>query len=121
MTPTQSILERSAAQKDLIDASGRRIRVRGLTALDTLRLFKAAGPQLALNDAWMNLATLAVSVVSIDEFPMPAPTGEAQIEMIVERLGDVGLNAVAEALEAPTSEPQTDTREHVGNLLGTPT
>lgn len=88
------------------DADGRRIALRRLTALDKLRLFKAAGPGLAQNQPWLGMAVLACSVVAIDDVPVPAPMNETQIEAIVARLGDKGISAIAGALcpeQAPTA------------------
>jgi hypothetical protein len=49
------------------------------------------------------MAGLAFSVLEIDGVPIPAPATEAQIENVIERLGDAGLSAIADTLE---DEPQ---------------
>jgi hypothetical protein len=118
MTPSQVIVRAASRSFTTVDASGRRLSLRRLTALDTLRLFKAAGPILAENEPWLSMAGLAFSVMEIDGVPVPSPATEAQIESLIERLGDDGLAAIAStiAAESPASETRTD----VGNLLGTP-
>jgi len=58
------------------------------------------------------MATLACSVAAIDDVPVPPPANEAQIEALVARLGDTGINAIASVL-AP-AEP-LDTATHAGN------
>jgi hypothetical protein len=78
--------------------------LRRLTALDKLRLFKAAGAQLAQNQPWLGMALLAASVAAIDDVPVPPPINEGLIEALVSRLGDDGIAAVAEAL-APDTAP----------------
>ncbi len=100
MTPTASILAAAAAQQIITDSDGRRLAVRRLTALDKLRLFKAAGPDLARNDVWLGMAMLACSVTAIDDVPLPMPLSENLIEAAVQRLGDAGITAVADALSA---------------------
>ncbi len=117
MTPSQTIIRQSARTFTTVDTNGRRLSLRRLTALDTLRLFKAAGPMLAQNEPWLSMAGLAFSVLEIDGVPVPAPITEAQIEGLVDRLGDDGLAAIANVIkdECPTSESRAD----VGNLLGT--
>jgi hypothetical protein len=117
MTPSQTIVRESARTFTTVDTNGRRLSLRRLTALDTLRLFKAAGPMLAQNEPWLSMAGLAFSVLEIDGVPVPAPITEAQIEGLVDRLGDDGLAAIANVIkdECPTSESRAD----VGNLLGT--
>ena len=58
MTPSQTIIRQSARKFTTVDTNGRRLLLRRLTALDTLRLFKAAGPILARNDLWLSMAGL---------------------------------------------------------------
>ena len=92
------------------DPQGRRLHLRKLTALDKLRLFKAAGPHLAQNQPWLGMAVLACSVAAIDDIPVPMPTNENLIEALVQRLGDDGINAIATALA-----PETDTATITAN------
>jgi hypothetical protein len=119
MTPTASILAKATEQKTVEDGLCRRLMVRRLTALDTLRLFKAAGPVLSQNQAWLGVASLALSVLSIDDLPIPTPTSEAQIEAIVVRLGDEGLVAVADAFGSDEAANHSAVSESAGNSLGT--
>jgi len=107
--------QRSAHDHDMVisDDSGRRLELRRLTALDKLRLFKAAGPHLAHNQPWLGMAVLACSVAAIDDVPVPMPATEALIEALVARLGDDGIAAVAAAL-AP-DESGADSRTNAKN------
>jgi hypothetical protein len=73
--------------------------------LETLRLYKALGPELAVNEAYMGLAMIAAAVAVIDGVPIPFPTGEAGVETCLERLGEDGAEAVAMAIAPkPTAE-----------------
>ena len=103
-TPSTRLIAAAQSAPEAVDARGRRLTLRRLTALDTLRLFKAAGPQLAHNQPWLGMALLAASVAAIDEVPLPPPASEGQIEALVSRLGDDGIDAVARAL-APEIVP----------------
>ncbi len=103
-SPSAQVMAAASAAREVVDALGRRLALRRLSALDRLRLFKAAGPALAGNAGWIGLATLAVSVSAIDDVPVPAPGTEAQIEALVARLSDAGLAAVAAALAAAAAE-----------------
>lgn len=98
MTPTATVLESANERLSVSDQAGRAIIARRLNALDKLRLLKAAGPMLSENQAWLGVAMLAASVVEIDGIPVPMPTSEKQIEALVARLGDPGLDAVATAI-----------------------
>ena len=70
-TPSARLIAAAQAAPDATDAAGRRIALRRLTALDKLRLYKAAGPALAQNAPWMGVALLAASVTAIDDIPVP--------------------------------------------------
>ena len=103
-TPSARLIAAAQEAGPVTDALGRRLSLRRPTALDKLRLFKAAGPVLAHNQPWLGIALYAASVTAIDDVPVPPPASETQIEALVARLGDEGLAAVAEALaEAPAA------------------
>lgn len=111
-TPTTRHLAAVQSAQTIQDSEGRTLAIRRLTALDKLRLFKAAGPTLSQNHLWLGMATLAVSVSAIDDVPIPPPSTEGQIEALVSRLGDAGIAAIAAAL-AP--EEPIDLAHHAGN------
>jgi hypothetical protein len=119
MTPTEAILDKALEQKVITDERGRCLTVRRLSALDTLRLLKAAGPVLSQNQAWLNVASIAISVIAIDGLPLPVPSSEAQIEAAVVRLGDEGLTSAASAFDSDS--PHDRDLDKVGNLRSTPT
>jgi hypothetical protein len=102
-TPSARLIAAAQSAPEATDTHGRRLALRRLTALDKLRLFKAAGPILSQNQPWLGMAVLAASVAAIDDVPVPPPTTEAQIEGLVARLGDAGISAVAGALAAPVA------------------
>lgn len=111
-TPSSRLITAAQSAPTVTDAEGRELMLRRLTALDKLRLFKAAGPMLSQNHLWLGMATLACSVISIDGIPIPQPSSEGQIEGLVSRLGDSGINAIAQAL-AP--EASNEVATHAGN------
>ncbi len=104
-TPTARVIAAAQAAQVVSDALGRRIALRRPSALDKLRLLKAAGPVLAQNQPWLGIALYAASVTDIDGVPVPPPASEAQIEALVARLGDEGLAAVADALAESEPDP----------------
>jgi hypothetical protein len=117
MSPSQAIIREAAKTFAAVDSKGRRLMLRRLTALDTLRLFKAAGPVLAQNGPWLSMAGLAFSVLEIDGVPVPPITTESQIESLIDRLGDEGLAAIAETIE--DEQELSDRKSDMGNLPGT--
>ena len=86
-TPTARIVGEARAPLTVVDADGR-------------RLFKALGPGLSDNTRYVGYAMLAYCVSAIDGMPVPAPATEGQVEMLVTRLGDAGLEAVGEGMAA---------------------
>lgn len=117
MTPSESIVHRANTSVTTVDRAGRHLVLRKPGALDTLRLLKAAGPALALNEPWLAMAGLVFSVTEIDGIPVPLPTTEQQIEALVERLGDDGLDAIVQSLQPGETDGSFGT--HVGNLPST--
>lgn len=97
-----------------VDAEGRHIILRRLTALDKLRLFEAAGAELSRNDRWLGMAALAASVTEIDAVPYPVPASKQAIEAMIRRLGDGGIAAVAGALQESDMAPAS-VRDLAGN------
>ncbi len=101
-TPTARIVAEVRAPLSVVDADGRQIEFRRPGALDRLRLFKALGPGLSDNTRYVGYAMLAYCVSAIDGVPVPAPASETQLEGLVNRLGDAGLEAVGEGMAAAT-------------------
>jgi hypothetical protein len=115
MTPSQVIIGTAEARTTIIDAEGRKLALRRLTALDKLRLFKAAGPILAQNQPWLGMALLACSVAAIDDVPVPPPVNEQQIETMVSRLGDAGIAAIADAFGDEDDRDPAELSASAGN------
>jgi hypothetical protein len=120
ITPTNFILADANKTFDVVDGLDRKLAIRHITALDRLRLLKAAGPILSQNDAWLNMAALAISVVEINGVPRLTPTNERQIESSVAELGDHGLHAAAEALSDAAAPSSLFDGPPEGNAEGTP-
>jgi hypothetical protein len=120
MTPSASILAAATAAETIVDGDGRRLSIRRMTALDRLRLYKAAGASLSQNQPWLGMAFIACSVGAIDDVPVPAPSNELQIEAMIARLGDAGVAAVAQALQQSSEPSEPDLVESAGNSSGTP-
>ena len=77
-------------ERIITDKGGRKLSLRRVGVLETLRLYKALGPELSINEAYMGLATIAAAVGILDGVPLPFPNSEASIESLLERLGEDG-------------------------------
>ncbi len=108
LSPTQAYVAANQAIRDITDANGRNLTIRRQTTLDRLRLFKAVGPALAANDRYLGLAGLAFAVLAIDGVPLPQPANEQQVEAAIDRIGDVGMHAIGQALNIPSPEEPAD-------------
>ena len=94
------------------DKAGRVLELRRVGVLEQLRLFKALGPELSENRAYMGLARVAAAVAMVDCVPLPFPAHEAGIEAALERLGEDGVEAVGQALLA---HEECDLAANAGN------
>jgi hypothetical protein len=79
------------------DAQGRRLGVRKIGPLERMRLFKVIGPVNSQNPQYLGYAMLAYSVAEIDGEPSAPPATEPQMEMLVQRLGEDGFDALGRA------------------------
>jgi hypothetical protein len=77
------------------DTRGRKIKLRRLTPLLRTRLFKVIGPVNTQNPGVVGYYQMVVSVVGIDDEEIPFPTKETQIEAMLDRLGEDGMDAVS--------------------------
>ena len=72
-------------------------------------MFEVVGADNSRNDAYLGYASLAFHVTSVDGDPVTRPANRLQLEALVQRLGDDGLEAVGKALEATlVTEPDAD-------------
>ena len=83
---------------EVSDDNGRQIKVRLISALDSMRLTRLAG-QDAANASYMMYATIAASVVEISHDSVSFPRSSNELEAIVQRLDNAGVIAVAEGLK----------------------
>jgi hypothetical protein len=98
-TPSQAIVKAANQPHTRTDASGRTIGIRKMQALDRLKMFEVVGPDNAKNEPYLGYAALAFHVASIDGDPVNRPSNKLQLEALIQRLGDDGMNAVGEAVQ----------------------
>jgi hypothetical protein len=106
-TPSESIVKAAQQPGTATDANGRRIGIRKLQALDRLKMFEVIGAENSRNEQYLGIAALAFSVASIDGEPVNRPASKPQLEALIQRLGDEGMEAVGQAVYetfAPSEE-----------------
>lgn len=87
------------------DAKGRFFEVRKLTAMDRLDLAVILGPENSKNQMVQGYCALAFSVAKIDGEAIFPAASYNELRALVGRLGDDGLNAVAETADLLNPEP----------------
>jgi hypothetical protein len=97
---------------EIRDAQGRMIKVERLSAVKKMRLARFCGAE---NDRFVGYATLASSVIAFEGQPRGAPISILEIEALVTRLDNDGLEAIGKALVAITPGMGVD-QEVVENL-----
>lgn len=96
-TPTEQVVAKANAKPKIVtkvDERGRRITVKFLSPLDRMRLAKLLGKD-AGNEVYMGYAALAFAVTHIDEDDTSI-ANIRELEFLVERLGDEGLQVVGD-------------------------
>ena len=78
-------------------SDGRMLTVKRLSVVEKMRLAKALGEHSG-NDSYGNFAVVAASVREIDSMPIPFPMTTLQLEAIVQRLDDDGMESAIRAL-----------------------
>lgn len=91
--PSAEVVRSSIVETEKVADDGRTIKVRKLTPRRRMQVFAFVGSELAGNQQYMSMAMIAASVVAIDGEGIPMPTSRREIEALVERLGDEGMDA----------------------------
>jgi hypothetical protein len=82
------------------DSAGRMIKVKRLSALDRVRLFRAMGSTDAENRMLQSYAATAAAVTEIDGKPVIFPQTSLQLDVLIGRLDEHGLASAIEGLLA---------------------
>lgn len=98
VTPSEQITHAAAASVTVTSEEGRVITVAKVGPLKRMRLFEIIGPDAARNERYVGMAALAIAVTHIDGERVPPPNTKREVEALVDRLGDDGLNAAGEGM-----------------------
>jgi hypothetical protein len=99
MLPSQLVLNRQLASTRFVDERGRLIGIVKPNPAFRMRMLRMAGSELVQNAPYMGLFMLAASVREIDGEQLPEPTSPLQVEHLVQRLDQEGLDAIGEAMQ----------------------
>lgn len=107
VTPTQAVINRDQKTARFQDRRGRVIGIRRMGAGDRMRVMRVLGSEGTENLLYFGHAMLAACVRLFDGEELPMPTSRNEIEALVDRLDDDGLDAIAKAIEGAGWNNQT--------------
>ena len=93
-TPTQQVVEDANRVEYTTDALGRTLGVTRLNAKLRRRVVKALSPSQGEKSQYLFMAMISCACVSIDGTPVPFPTSELQIDALIDRLEQEGMDAI---------------------------
>lgn len=97
-TPSETVVKASNKSVTVVDALGRSITVRKITPLLRMKFAEVVGAEAARNQVYIGTAALAVCVTEIDGEKIAFPSTKRELEAIIQRLDEEGVDAVAKAV-----------------------
>lgn len=109
LKPSQEIVAQVNAEIVITDSSGRVITMKKPGALAQYRLIEALG-DTAKNQTYMSMVLPLIYVVSIDDSAVFQPTTKAQVEALIQRLEEAGIEAVMKCVQEKfgKNDPEKD-------------
>jgi len=99
LNPTEQLVAAAQQTFDVTDSRGRVITLRKPGVLAQFRLVEALG-ETARNTTYVNMVLPLLFVSAIDAEPVGQLTNKLQVEGLIQRLDDPGLEAVMKGVEA---------------------
>jgi len=106
-TPTDQVLAKAAASVWVTDSSGRVIVLKKPGILAQYRIVEVAGDS-AKNDVYMRMILPLIYVTEIDGDPISQPANKLQLEALIQRLDEHGVEAVLAGAVANFGESNPD-------------
>lgn len=108
-TPSAKLVAAAAKSVDVTDALGRTIVLRKPDVLAQFRMVEALGDS-ARNQVYMGMVLPLLFVASIDGEAVATPDTKAEVEALIKRLDEAGIQAVMEGVQAhfgEAADPET--------------
>jgi len=103
-TPSAQLVQKATAEVVVVDARGRSIVLKKPGVLAQFRLVEVLG-NAAKNEVYMGMVLPLIFIASIDGDELAQPTTKLQVEALIQRLDEDGINAV-----------MTGVQEHFGRV-----
>lgn len=105
-TPAQQAVAKAVASVVVVDGGGRSIALRKPGVLAQYRFVEAVGAAAAGNETYMGMAMPLIYVAEIDGDPVAPPTRKSEVEALIQRLDEDGINAVMEGIKEHFGGPR---------------
>jgi hypothetical protein len=96
-TPSEQIIQGVTDEFAVEDSNGRQITLKKPGILAQYRLIEMMG-ESAKNQVYMAMVLPILYVTAIDGAPVPPPAKKSQVEALISRLDDAGVDAVMTAI-----------------------
>lgn len=106
-TPTEQVMAKALATVSVTDKLGRVIALRKPGILAQYRIVEVAG-ESAKNDVYMRMILPLIYVTAIDGDPITQPANKMQLEALIQRLDEHGVEAVLEGAVKNFGEQDPD-------------
>lgn len=93
-TPSQELIANALQEEVLTDAKGRKLLMRKPSPLAQFRILEAVGPETAANQTYMQMIQPLLYLGAIDDAVVVLPQTKLELEALITRLDDDGLNSV---------------------------
>jgi hypothetical protein len=108
-TPSEQIVKKVAEEFIIEDSNGRKLTLKKPGILAQYRLIEMMGAS-AKNEVYMAWVLPILYVIAIDGKPVPTPAQKSQVEALISRLDDAGVEAVMLAIQEKfgKQDPEAD-------------
>ena len=109
-TPSAQVVAKANAETIITDAGGRSIKLKKPGVLAQYRLIEALGPETSKNQVYMGMVLPLIFVAEIDGDTVFFPSNKREIEALIQRLDEDGIEAVMKGVEEhfKKADPEAD-------------
>lgn len=94
-TPSQELVQQASKAAEITDRRGRKFKLVKPSVLAQYRIVKVVGADTAANQTYMMMIMPLLFVQEIDGETVMFPNSELELEALIQRLDDDGVEAVA--------------------------
>lgn len=93
-SPSEQLVRQALKEETVKDGKGRAYLMRKPSVLAQFRLVQAVGPEVAANQTYMQMINPLIYLGAIDGEPVPLPMSMREVEALIQRLDEDGLETV---------------------------